>query len=334
MPLAYVTLTGDFIDGSGNPASGTVTLTASQTGYASGVPAVSGDSPIVAQIVAGQLLALGGGPLQVLATDNTLTLDGPTGWWAWTAAPVINGVTEPPWSFFLPSSPSSVPLWATRGTGAGGIVQSVTAGDASIVVAGTAQNPTVETGRLDQIASLHPATAAVGLNGQKVTSLANGAASTDAVAFGQLGTAAFQASGAFDASGAAAAAQAASVAKAGDTMAGKLAPKVVILTDAATIAVNASAGNEQRVTLGGNRTMGAPSGPADGQVITFELVQDATGSRTVTWTGGTGGYDFGSGSAPTLSTAAHAVDMAAFRYSAVAAAGAGAWCYLGSGTGF
>lgn len=89
-------------------------------------------------------------------------------------------------------------------------MNSVTAGDASITVGGTSANPTVETGRLDQIATLHPPTAAVGMNGQKVTGLANGSLSTDAVAFGQLGSAAFDAASAFDAAGAAAAAQAAS----------------------------------------------------------------------------------------------------------------------------
>lgn len=114
----------------------------------------------------------------------------------------------------------------------------------------------------------------------------------------------------------------------------EVSPKVVTLTDAATILVNAQLGNEMRVTLGGNRTMGAPTNATDGETITFELVQDATGTRTITWASGTSGYSFGSGSAPTLSTAAHAVDFVAFRYSAAAGNSAGAWCYLGVGLGF
>ena len=122
-----------------------------------------------------------------------------------------------------------------------------------------------------------------------------------------LGTAATEPSSAFDAAGAAASAQAAaeaaSVALAGDTMTGYLAPKTTALADAATIAVNVVLGNDFWVTLGGNRTMGAPSNPVDGQTITFELIQDGTGSRTVTWTSGTGGYSFGAATAPTLSTA-------------------------------
>ena len=72
------------------------------------------------------------------------------------------------------------------GSGGGGVVNSVTAGDASITVGGTAANPTVEAGTLDQIATLHPPVAAVALNGQKITELANGSVSTDAAAFGQI----------------------------------------------------------------------------------------------------------------------------------------------------
>src|SRR5262249_12266085 len=56
----------------------------------------------------------------------------------------------------------------------------------------------------------------------------------------------------------------------------------VTLTDAATIAVDASLGNRFRGTLGGNRTLGNPSNPSDGQQITFEIIQDGTGNRTIT----------------------------------------------------
>lgn len=71
------------------------------------------------------------------------------------------------------------------GGGGGGSVDSVTAGDASIVIGGTAANPTVETGTLDEIAALHAPVASVALNSQKITSLANGSASSDAAAYGQ-----------------------------------------------------------------------------------------------------------------------------------------------------
>jgi len=53
------------------------------------------------------------------------------------------------------------------------------------------------------------------------------------------------------------------------------------LTDASTIATDASLGNRYRVTLAGNRTLGNPSNPTDGQQIVWEIVQDGTGSRTI-----------------------------------------------------
>jgi hypothetical protein len=57
---------------------------------------------------------------------------------------------------------------------------------------------------------------------------------------------------------------------------------VVALTDAATIATDASLANHFRVTLGGNRTLGNPTNPTNGQKVVWELIQDATGSRTIT----------------------------------------------------
>ena len=60
-------------------------------------------------------------------------------------------------------------------------------------------------------------------------------------------------------------------------------PLVRTLTDAATIAVDASLGDIFQVTLGGNRTIGVPTNPSTGQRITFVIDQDARGSRTLTW---------------------------------------------------
>lgn len=54
------------------------------------------------------------------------------------------------------------------------------------------------------------------------------------------------------------------------------------LTDAATIATDASLGNHFRVTLGGNRTLGNPTNPTDGQRVIWEIIQDGTGTRTIT----------------------------------------------------
>jgi hypothetical protein len=96
--------------------------------------------------------------------------------------------------------------------------------------------------------------------------------------------------------------------------AGALAPAVVILTDAPTIAVNASLGNDFRVTLNGNRTMGNPSNPVNGEQILFQITQGAGGSFTIAWGGA---YDFsGALPQPTLSTAAGKTDLLGFIYNA------------------
>lgn len=64
-------------------------------------------------------------------------------------------------------------------------VLSVSAADTSVVIGGTTDAPTVQTSTLDVIAADHPPVAAVGMNAQKLTGLANGSAATDAAAYGQ-----------------------------------------------------------------------------------------------------------------------------------------------------
>ena len=77
------------------------------------------------------------------------------------------------------------------------------------------------------------------------------------------------------------------------------------LTDGATITPDLTANSTFSVTLGGNRTMANPTSPIAGQTGSIFIVQDGTGSRTLSW----GSYwDFANGVAPTLSTAASAVD--------------------------
>lgn len=66
------------------------------------------------------------------------------------------------------------------------------------------------------------------------------------------------------------------------TVGGALVITADTLTDAATIAVDASLGNEFTVTLGGNRTLGNPTNATNGQKILFRIRQDGTGSRTLT----------------------------------------------------
>jgi hypothetical protein len=111
----------------------------------------------------------------------------------------------------------------------------------------------------------------------------------------------------------------ASAARAGTTtQQGAVAPAVVNLTDAATIAVDASLGNDFRVTVAGNRTMGSPANPADGQQIIFQITQGSGAPFTITWD--SDGYEFSSGlPQPNLSNKAGQTDLLGFVYNAAKA---------------
>ena len=77
------------------------------------------------------------------------------------------------------------------------------------------------------------------------------------------------------------------------------------LTDGATIAVDFSSNNNYSVTLAGNRTLGQPSNQTAGQSGSIFVTQDGTGSRTLAYHAD---WKWAGGTAPTLSTAANAVD--------------------------
>lgn len=79
------------------------------------------------------------------------------------------------------------------------------------------------------------------------------------------------------------------------------------LTDASTITWNANAGYNAIVTLGGNRTLAAITNPIRGLTYSLEIIQDGTGSRTLTWNAC---YDFAAAGTPTLSTGAGKRDFA------------------------
>lgn len=83
-----------------------------------------------------------------------------------------------------------------------------------------------------------------------------------------------------------------------ESLAQTLTNKVIInapvtLTDAATVATNAALGNLFRCALGGDRTIGAPTNPVDGQFITYELTASGA-ARTPTLATGAGGFAYGS----------------------------------------
>jgi hypothetical protein len=109
---------------------------------------------------------------------------------------------------------------------------------------------------------------------------------------------------------------------------GAVAPAVVALADAATIAVDASQGNDFRVTISGNHTVGTPVNPADGQKITLQVTQGSGGPYTLSWDTG---YQFSAALAqPTLSTTAGQTDLLGFIYNAAK----GKWLFVALLGGF
>ena len=83
------------------------------------------------------------------------------------------------------------------------------------------------------------------------------------------------------------------------------------LTDGSTVSWDASTQDVCKLTLGGNRTMAAPTNNTTGQFISILVIQDGTGSRTLTWNAV---FEFASDTAPTLTTTANLGDVFVFRY--------------------
>ena len=83
------------------------------------------------------------------------------------------------------------------------------------------------------------------------------------------------------------------------------------LTDGATVTWNALTQPVCKVTLAGNRTLSSATGGVTGQFISILVIQDGTGSRTLTWNAV---FEFDSDTAPTLTTTASLGDVFVFRY--------------------
>ena len=83
----------------------------------------------------------------------------------------------------------------------------------------------------------------------------------------------------------------------------------VTLTDAASIVPSFDAGNTFVVTLGGNRTLAAPTSANIGQSGSIRVIQDATGGRTLSYNSA---YQFVSGSGPVKDTSAVAQSILVF----------------------
>jgi hypothetical protein len=87
----------------------------------------------------------------------------------------------------------------------------------------------------------------------------------------------------------------------------ELNPTITTDSDGATVTFDLSTSLHQ-VTLGGNRTL-ALSNETVGQTFVIRLIQDGTGSRTVTWFTT---IKWAGGSAPTLTTTAAKTDVFGF----------------------
>jgi hypothetical protein len=83
------------------------------------------------------------------------------------------------------------------------------------------------------------------------------------------------------------------------------------LTDASTISWDVSTSPVAKVTLGANRTLGAGSNAVAGQFVSILVIQDGTGSRTLSFNAA---YEFTADTAPTLTTTASKGDLFVFRY--------------------
>jgi hypothetical protein len=82
------------------------------------------------------------------------------------------------------------------------------------------------------------------------------------------------------------------------------------LTDQATVAWNADVnGQVVKVTLGGNRTIGAPTNIIENNMYLLRVHQDAVGGRTMNWNTA---YKFAAGTLPVLTTAINSVDIFTF----------------------
>ena len=83
------------------------------------------------------------------------------------------------------------------------------------------------------------------------------------------------------------------------------------LTDASTIAWDTATSSVAKVTLAGNRTLGAATNAQTGQFVSILFIQDGTGSRTITFNAA---YEHTEDTAPTLTTTASKGDLFVYRY--------------------
>ena len=83
------------------------------------------------------------------------------------------------------------------------------------------------------------------------------------------------------------------------------------LTDASTISWDVGTSPVAKVTITDNRTLGAGTNAQTGQFVSLLIIQDGTGSRTISFNAA---YEFKDDTAPTLTTTASKGDLFVFRY--------------------
>lgn len=91
----------------------------------------------------------------------------------------------------------------------------------------------------------------------------------------------------------------------GDAYSGGVSVAPTVLTDSATVTLDAALSNYFTLTMGGSRTL-ALSNMVAGQTYTVQIRQDATGGRVLAWPAG---FTWPSATPGVLSTAANAVDV-------------------------
>lgn len=105
--------------------------------------------------------------------------------------------------------------------------------------------------------------------------------------------------------------------------------KVVTLSDGATPALDASAGNSFVLTAAGNRTIAVPSNPTDGQKITIRHIASG-GARTLALNSGTGGFLFGTDITALSATSSGKMDIIGCIYDVTL----NKWCVVSYVKGF
>jgi hypothetical protein len=112
---------------------------------------------------------------------------------------------------------------------------------------------------------------------------------------------------------------------------GAMRTRPMTLTDAATVATDASLSNVFRVTLTANRTLGAPTNATDGQRVRWEVTAGGGAARTLTLaTGSAGAFKFGTTITALSATTSGLTDMIEAVYNSTI----NRWCVVEYSKGF